>query len=538
MSKLQDKLFGKVTIRKKLTMTTAVVFFLVLSMFTLVVVFSANTLLLQRERQNVNTTISKVVTYIEKDWDSDEELSPEPLLAALYSPKNIYASIINGVLSEKHSLDGQVAISNKLYSNQSVFVYDKKGTFIFTSEENTDSPPGMSEVNKLKSVSYKGKRGFLLQVPIYGKDKKTIVGYAQIFHDLEFYYALKERLIFLLIFLEVGMTVLVIAATVVVLTSILRPMRQLHETMGVITDSPSDLELRSKIESHDEIGDLAVNFNRMMDKIQENNQMQMRFLSDVSHELRTPIAVIKGHMDLLQRWGKNDPEILEESLEAASHEANRMTIMINDMLDSIRVKGSFENHRNDTCDLNSSIRTVIGNFRVLHEDYQFYLNDFESSERPAQIYSQHFEQAITILIDNAVKYSPVNKEIQVTIKALEDEMLVQVQDNGEGISKEDIEHILSASIVQIRHVIVRQRNLVLVLVCQSFTKLWKLIVVVSMLVLNLVLEHVSTFTFHLQMEKRRHLNLSFKSIYKRLRVIQGHGHASFRACFLCVFMVK
>ena len=57
---------------------------------------------------------------------------------------------------------------------------------------------------------------------------------------------------------------------------------------------------------------------------------------------------------------------LKKVIEAASHEANRMTIMINDMLDSIRVKGSFENHRNDTCDLNSSIRTVIGNFRVLH----------------------------------------------------------------------------------------------------------------------------------------------------------------------------
>ena len=142
-------------------MTTAVVFFLVLSMFTLVVVFSANTLLLQRERQNVNNTISKVVTYIEKDWDSDEELSPEPLLAALYSPKNIYPSIINGVLSEKRSLDGQVAVSNRLYSNQSIYVYDKKGTFIFTSEEDTDSPPGMSEVNKLKLVSYKGKAWFL-----------------------------------------------------------------------------------------------------------------------------------------------------------------------------------------------------------------------------------------------------------------------------------------------------------------------------------------------------------------------------------------
>ena len=60
MSKLQDKLFGKVTIRKKLTMTTAVVFFLVLSLFTLVVIFSANTLLLQRERQNVNTTSKRI----------------------------------------------------------------------------------------------------------------------------------------------------------------------------------------------------------------------------------------------------------------------------------------------------------------------------------------------------------------------------------------------------------------------------------------------------------------------------------------------
>ena len=165
------------------------------------------------------------------------------------------------MLSEKRSLDGQVAVSNRLYSNQSVYVYDKKGTFIFTSEEDTDSPPGMSEVNKLKLVSYKGKRGFLLQVPIYGKDKKTIVGYAQVFHDLEFYYALKERLIFLLIFLEVGMTVLVIAVTVVVLTSILRPMRQLHETIGIIIDSPSDLELRSKIESQDDIGELALNIN-------------------------------------------------------------------------------------------------------------------------------------------------------------------------------------------------------------------------------------------------------------------------------------
>ena len=65
------------------------------------------------------------------------------------------------------------------YIQISQFLCMTKRNLYLTSEENTDSPPGMSEVNKLKSVSYKGKRGFLLQVPIYGKDKKTIVGYAR-----------------------------------------------------------------------------------------------------------------------------------------------------------------------------------------------------------------------------------------------------------------------------------------------------------------------------------------------------------------------
>ena len=61
-----SKLFGKVTIRKKLTMTTAVVFFLVLSMFTLVVVFSANTLLLQRERQKVMLPFQRLLHTLKK----------------------------------------------------------------------------------------------------------------------------------------------------------------------------------------------------------------------------------------------------------------------------------------------------------------------------------------------------------------------------------------------------------------------------------------------------------------------------------------
>lgn len=130
-----------------------------------------------------------------------------------------------------------------------------------------------------------------------------------------------------------------------------------------------------------------------------------------------------------------------ESLTATAHEADRMAIMINDMLDMIRVQGSFEGHQNDTTVLENSIETVIGNFRVLREDFEFTWHS-ENNETVARIYKNHFEQALVILIDNAVKYSRQDKKISIDLKVNDkQEAIVRVQDKGEGISKEDIKHI-------------------------------------------------------------------------------------------------
>ncbi|HGI7859677.1 TPA: sensor histidine kinase [Streptococcus pyogenes] len=172
-----------------------------------------------------------------------------------------------------------------------------------------------------------------------------------------------------------------------------------------------------------------------------HTKLQSRFISDVSHELRTPVAIIKGHIGLLQRWGKDDSDILEESLTATAHEADRMAIMINDMLDMIRVQGSFEGYQNDMTVLEDSIETVVGNFRVLREDFIFTWQS-ENPKTIARIYKNHFEQALMILIDNAVKYSRKEKKIAINLSVTgKQEAIVRVQDKGEGISKEDIEHI-------------------------------------------------------------------------------------------------
>lgn len=64
-------------------------------------------------------------------------------------------------------------------------------------------------------------------------------------------------------------------------------------------------------------------FNELLDKISFYIAQQKHFVEDVSHELRTPVAIVEGHLKLLNRWGKDDPEVLEESLTASLAEIKR-----------------------------------------------------------------------------------------------------------------------------------------------------------------------------------------------------------------------
>ena len=92
-----------------------------------------------------------------------------------------------------------------------------------------------------------------------------------------------------------------------------------------------------ELNTNDELSDLADIFNEMLDRMRLYIEQQERFVEDVSHELRTPVAIIEGHMSLLQRWGKDDPEVLDESL-AASMQDRSMKTLVQEMLDLSRAE--------------------------------------------------------------------------------------------------------------------------------------------------------------------------------------------------------
>ena len=88
--------------------------------------------------------------------------------------------------------------------------------------------------------------------------------------------------------------------------------------------------------------------NNMLHRMHDTYLQQARFVNDASHELRTPISVIKGYADMLDRWGKEDEEILEESITAIKHETDHMNHLVEQLLflargDAGRNTMNFEN---------------------------------------------------------------------------------------------------------------------------------------------------------------------------------------------------
>ena len=230
-----------------------------------------------------------------------------------------------------------------------------------------------------------------------------------------------------------------IFAAMCTLTSrtMLAPVRRMIKDIDEV--NADDLSRRIEpADAQDELMELTDRINGMLAGLEESFRRQRDFVSDASHELRTPISVIRGYADLLIRWGKSDPAVLEEGLEAIRGEADNMRSVVEQLLYLARL-GSFV-PRMSEFDLAEVIEDIVEAYGMTNVDKT--ITTHMPDSLPVTADRSLAVELIRIVTDNAIKYTHPGGKVDIRAEARAGGgATVTVSDDGVGISAEDLPHI-------------------------------------------------------------------------------------------------
>lgn len=263
---------------------------------------------------------------------------------------------------------------------------------------------------------------------LFTKAETDTLSYSRIFTNL---------LLLLQVMLPVSLAIFFLIGRHIV-SKMLKPLKEMSDTVKEIKGN----ELVARLDTNrakDELKDLALAFNDMMDRLQVFVERQKQFASDASHELRTPVAIIQGYTEMLERWGKNDPKILEESIQSITQETNNMKQLLEKLLflsrsDKNTLKVDIQN-----VDLSFICKQVLKETSFIDDEHEL------TSKIEDDVFllgdAALIKELIRIFIDNALKYTPEGGTVTLSCASTKKNIVLSIKDTGIGIPNEHLSHL-------------------------------------------------------------------------------------------------
>ncbi|MFD1672754.1 ATP-binding protein [Agrilactobacillus yilanensis] len=423
----------KRSLKAKWTLGMAGIILGTLLIFFCVIYYTVQEVLISQEE----TTVRETITAVDRRLDTaTTNLTTNKVLPRLNIETNNETTIASSASWDQTDVFQDSVIQKLSRKDINVGVYDAKGIQLFTTKatslplKNKKVGVHQRQVNNQKALVGIGV--------VYSRTTHKKIGYIQVVNTMSSFQHNMSRLRLFIVIYSIVAVVIGGLASFLIIRHFLKPIGALSDAIEVIKVEPGTQMRVPALNTGDELADLTDEFNHMLDKTQRFVDAQNHFVQDVSHELRTPVAVLEGHLQLLNRWGKDDPEVLDESLGASLQEIQRMKYLIQEMLDLSRADQIEEQYAHETIDVHALVEEVYNNFKMLHPDFNIVLDlDLHQPEVYVQIYRNHLEQVLIILLDNAVKYSDKRKAIHISVAQDARFVNVAIQDFGLGIPEED-----------------------------------------------------------------------------------------------------
>lgn len=221
--------------------------------------------------------------------------------------------------------------------------------------------------------------------------------------------------------------------------SIVIPVRQIGATARRF--ATGDFSVRIAKKNEDEIGELCDIINHMADELSNAEAMKNEFISSVSHELRTPLTAIKGWAETLTEM-TDDPETIQKGMKVIGSETERLSQMVEELLDFSRIQNGRFTLMKATMDILAELEEAILIYteRAKRESMQVVYNE---PEMLPFVYGDRnrLRQVFINIIDNAIKYSDAGGIISIQAIQVEDKVEISISDTGCGISAYDLPKI-------------------------------------------------------------------------------------------------
>lgn len=333
-----------------------------------------------------------------------------------------------------------------------ILIQDRFGTNIYsydTMEKNCliHANTGYSTMAELRNLAYNSPKGYyyseakntlfgtdmLILVMLIGTQEKP-AGYIFLNTSLE---PLDSTVSILRVqMLQISLAMLVLGFGISIFLSNLLSKPIVRITRSAEKLAQGDYNVRFNGRGYTETEKLADTLNYASTEITKVDTMRRDLMANISHDLRTPLTMVKAYAEMIRDLSGDNPEKREEHLGIIIEESDRLTALVNDIMDLTKMENGTAELNLETFCVGERLRDIMQRYTLLSErdGYNFYLSADDDAYGEADLIK--FDQVIYNLVNNAVNYSGDSKEIYIMEIVKENSIEISVTDCGPGISEE------------------------------------------------------------------------------------------------------
>lgn len=343
------------------------------------------------------------------------------------------------------NMKGELFYTNTSYGGQNYYGQNQTGTLAQMPGRNVSID--ISDIATKISESPTKKITYTLEID---RLKTQIYVYGKTIPDTEYCYvilmsidpidATSSVITSQLIYITIISLIISTVISLFMSKKISRPIKQMNDTAKKL--GKGDYNIVFEKCGYEELDELADTLNKATTSLERTDVIKRELIANVSHDLKTPLTMIKAYSEMIRDLSGDNKEKREEHLKVIIDETDRLTRLVNDMMDLSKIESGIITINKENIDFSELASSLVDRIKMSNIDTEHNIEYIIPKDLYVYADKTKIEQVLYNLIINAIKHSGEGKRnILVKVTATQKRVKVEVIDDGVGISKEDLEHI-------------------------------------------------------------------------------------------------